>query len=84
MVPAELGICALERWITVGLWLLDTVGRIGISDLNHTRINLESIDSLDGRGRFLHTRFGGPSYSTCAETSSWTLCERSIVSDVHP
>jgi hypothetical protein len=34
VVPAELGICALEGGITVGLWLLDPVGRIEISGLD--------------------------------------------------
>lgn len=25
MVSAELGVCAFERWISVGLWLVDSV-----------------------------------------------------------
>lgn len=39
MVPTELGVCALEGRITVGLWPLDSVGRIGINDLDDCGIH---------------------------------------------
>lgn len=54
MVPAELGICALEGGITVGLRLLDPVGSIRISDLDHTRMKMNCIDSRWEREMFAY------------------------------
>jgi hypothetical protein len=61
VVSSELGVGSLERWVTVGLGLLDSVSSV--------RWALESLLILEvGR-----TRSCEPSSTGCAETSSWTL-----------
>lgn len=87
VVSSELGICSLERWISVGFWLLNTVRKLDVSILS-TMIHARCEDRLTIRvdlSRVIRrrtverTRFGEPSSTGCVETSSWILKECSLV-----
>lgn len=65
VVSSKLGICTLEGWISVRLWLLDTVFTHRQS---HSVLPIRPVKCRKGR-----TRFGEPSWLGCAGTSSLTL-----------
>lgn len=81
VVPPELGVDTLERGVAVGLGLLDTVSRNGSE---RVRFHSAKIRWNAGGARrrrswiarrleVMRTRYGEPSWTGCAETSSWTL-----------
>lgn len=80
MVSPELWVGTLERWVSGGLWLLDTVS-FKVSD--RTIVPIVSLRpwqefcSTGHQGRFeiegLRTRYGEPSSTDYAGKSSWIL-----------
>ena len=66
MVSAELGVGTLEGWISIGLWLLDTVRRINVSGTRSNEFaEFEAERYLRRRDR---THFGVPSWTARSQS----------------
>lgn len=84
VVATELWVGTLEGWVSASLWLLDTV--VGsLLALSWTLFLLHGalllVAGMDRGG--LRTRYGEPSWTGCAETSSWILRVSSVCGRQH-
>jgi hypothetical protein len=81
VVSSELWVGAVQRWISRGLWLLDTAQSIRVSLLPFRKIIAVATRGVcwtgglwSGAQREVEfTHFGEPSSTDYAETSSWIL-----------